>query len=109
MLQLIKDFLARVAGSSKGILVAEELYRSILTSLGSGSMIGLALTVLQTVLANAAIIFPNPLVGSLATMLLTLVIDLVRRLNHGPNPTPAPAPAPAPAPIPTPVPVPASV
>jgi hypothetical protein len=100
MLQLIKDFLAKVSNSSKGILVTEELFRSILTSLGSGSIIGLVLTVLQTVLANTATIFPNPLVGSLATMLLTLVVDLVRRMNHGTIPTPAPAPAPAPVPVP---------
>lgn len=82
MLNVIKAFFARVAGSGKGILVAEELYRSILTSVGSGGMVGLVLTVLQAVLAHSATIFPNPLVGWLASMLLTLVIDLLRRLNH---------------------------
>jgi hypothetical protein len=91
MLNLIKEFLSSVANSSKGFLNAEELYRSIVTALGSGSFLGLVLTIFQSLLANAATIFPNPIVSALATMLLTLIVDLLRRLNQGgkPNPTPA--------------------
>jgi hypothetical protein len=105
MLQVIKDFLAKVAGAGKGFLLPEELYRSIITSLGSGGMIGLIMTMLQAVLTNTATIFPNPLVGSLATMVLTLVIDLFRRMNQGSTPAPAPVPTPGPAPVPVPTPV----
>ena len=99
MLKLIRDYLDRVAGSYKGILIPEELARSILTSLGSGSFIGLLLSLCQAILIHAAIIFPNPIVASLATMLLTLIIDLIRRLNQGdkpPSPIPTPPPTPAP-------------
>ncbi len=38
-------------------------------------------------------IFPNPIVGALATMLLTLVVDLLRRLNQGTKPATPVAPA----------------
>jgi hypothetical protein len=86
MLKFLKNFLAAVDGTKKGILVPEELIRSIITSLGSGSLIGLVLTVLTTIQANTALIFPNPAVGSVATVVITLVIDLLRRLNHGPDP-----------------------
>ncbi len=44
MLKLFQDFFASVADSAKGFLNAEELYRSILTALGSGSALGLVLT-----------------------------------------------------------------
>ena len=95
MLNLIKEFFASVANSTKGFLNAEELYRSILTALGSGSFLGLVLTVFQAVLANVGMIFPNPAIGALATMLLTLVVDLLRRLNQGGKPAPTPVlPAP---------------
>ena len=86
MFNLLKKFFAAVADTKKGILIPEELLRSILTSLGSGSMIGLALTVFQSLLTNAGVIFPNPLVGGVVTVVLTLVIDLIRRLNQGPTP-----------------------
>jgi hypothetical protein len=88
MLKLIKEFLAAVSGAKKGLLVPEELFRSVVTALGSGSALGLVLMVLQTVVTNVALIFPNPIVASLATMSLSLVIDLVRRLGHGAAPVP---------------------
>ncbi len=81
-----------MSDSAKGFLNPEELYRSILTALGSGSALGLVLAVVQALLSNVAVIFPNPIVGALATMLLTLVVDLLRRLNQGGKPTPTPAP-----------------
>lgn len=94
MLNQIKAFFSTVAGSTKGFLNAEELYRSILTALGSGSTLGLILTVLQMLLAHVTTIFPNPVASGLATMVLTLIVDLLRRINQGNQPTPAPAPAP---------------
>ncbi len=92
MLKLIKRFFAAVADGTKGFLNVEELTRSIVTALGSGSVLALALTVVQAMLAHVALIFPDPTVGALATTVLTLVVDLLRRLNHGePAPTPGPA------------------
>jgi hypothetical protein len=93
MFNLIKEFFAAVANGTKGLLNAEELFRSIVTALGSGSFLGVALTILQALLAHISVIFPNPVVSALATMLLTLVVDLLRRLNQGDKPAPAPAPA----------------
>ena len=65
--------------------------RSIMTAVGSGSMVGGLAMLVQTILADVPAIFPNPVVSSLASLTLTLILDLVRRMDHGkaPNPTPA--------------------
>jgi hypothetical protein len=104
VLTIFQNFFSDVEGSIKGSLNAEELYRSILTSLGSGTSVGILLTVVQAVMTNVTTIFPNPTVAALATGLLTLVVDILRRQSQGNNPTPAPAPAPSPAPAPIPAP-----
>jgi len=98
MLSALKNFFAQPNGSIKGALSPEELFRSILASLGSGTTIGIVMILLQSVLTNASTIFPNPTVASLATAFLTLVIDLLRRQTQGNNPAPTPAPTPAPVP-----------
>jgi hypothetical protein len=92
MLPIIKQFFAKAEGSIQGYLNPEELYRSIVTSFGSATSMGLLLLILQAVQTNAATIFPNPTVASLATGLLTLVIDLLRRQAQGSTPAPTPAP-----------------
>jgi len=95
MLKLLKDFFAAVINTRKGILVPEELLRSILASLGTGSVMSLVLTVVQSLLAHVSLIFPNPLIGGLVTLVLTLLLDLTRRLNQGPAiPVPVPGPVP---------------
>lgn len=99
MLNLIKKFLAAVPKASKGILLPEELFRTILTALGSSSIMGLLLMALHAVLVNVAVIFPTPIVASLATAILTIVVDQVRRLEHGAAPDPTPTPSPTPSPI----------
>ena len=103
MLSAFKNFFAHAEGSTKGLLSPEELYRSILTSLGSGSTIGVVMLLLQSLMSNASTIFPNPTVASLATALLTLVLDLLRRQSQGDKPAPTPTPTPTPAPTPTPM------
>ena len=99
MLSFLKKFFADVEGSTQGFLNPEELYRSILTSLGSGTLVGVLVMLVQAILTNTAIIFPNPAVASLATVILTLVLDLLRRQNHGTLVSPVvpviPAPSPA--------------
>ena len=95
MLNLLKHFFADVRGSRQGILVPEELYRSILTSLGSGTIIGIVVVILQAVLDHVVSIFPDPAIASLASISLTLILDLLRRQNHGDKPAAAPVINPA--------------
>jgi len=82
-MSFLKAFFSHVIGTKKGILVPEELYRSIMTSLGSGGLVGLALMILQSVLSHVAGIFPNAGVAGFATLSITLIMDLLRRLNQG--------------------------
>lgn len=94
MFAALKQFFADVRGSKPGILVPEELFRSIVTSLGSGTIIGIVVLVLQAVLDHVVSIFPDPAIASLASIVLTLILDLLRRQNHGDKPPLAPAVAP---------------
>jgi hypothetical protein len=86
MLNVIKSFLAPVPKTIRGILLPEELFRSVLTAFGSGSLMGLLLVALQAVLSSVAVIFPSPIVASLATAILTIVVDQVRRLEQRSTP-----------------------
>ncbi len=99
MTKYLHDFFAQVTDAHKGFLVPEELYRSIVTALGSGGVVGLALMIVQGVLAHVAVIFPNPTIGGLATISLTLIIDLLRRQNQGSGPAGVPVPVAVPVPI----------
>lgn len=101
MLSTLKKFFAAAEGSIKGVLIPEELARAILTSLGSGTIVGLAIIMLQAILSHVASIFPNPAVASLASMILILVLDLLRRQNQGSDHALTVTPAPNPAPHPT--------
>ena len=83
MFAALKHFFADVKGSKAGILVPEELFRSILTSVGSGTIIGIIVMVLQAVLDHVVSIFPDPAIASLASITLTLILDLLRRQTHG--------------------------
>jgi hypothetical protein len=91
VLPILKMFFADVEGSIKGNLNPEELYRSILTAFGSATSVGVMMVIIQAILSNVATIFPNPTVASLATGLLTLVLDLLRRQSQGVTPAPAPS------------------
>lgn len=106
-LAAIKDFFGAVRGGLKNVVNAEEIFRSIVASFGAGGLVGLAITILTAVLAHAAVIFPNPAVAALATTVITLVVDLLRRLSHGDEPAPEPVPSPNPGPAPAPAPKPA--
>lgn len=98
------SFFAKVEGSFKGFVNPEELFRSIITALGSGTVIGLLILVLQALLTNVSAILPDPAIASLVSMVLTLVLDLLRRQAQGTTPTPVTPVAPvapvAPASIP---------
>jgi hypothetical protein len=90
LLALLQSFFSAAEGSIKGFLNPEEFFRSILTALGSGTSIGLVMAALHSILTNAVTIFPNPSVAALATGLLTLVIDILRRQSQGSPPSPTP-------------------
>lgn len=113
MLAALRHFFADVKGSRPGVLVPEELYRAIMTSVGSGTLIGLLVVVLQAMLDHVVSIFPDPAIASLASISLTLILDLLRRQSHGDKPSNS-VPVPVatlptgPIPVPTPVPIPAA-
>ena len=86
MFAAIKHFFSDVKGSAPGVLVPEELFRAIVTSLGSGTIIGLVVMILQALLDHVVSIFPDPAIASLASITLTLVLDLLRRQTHGDKP-----------------------
>ncbi len=86
----LPNFFKAVDGSVKGSLNTEELYRSVLTALGSGTTVGLLILVLQAVLDHVGAIATTPAAASSLAMFLTLVLDLLRRLNHGAHPTSTP-------------------
>ena len=92
VLQKLMSFLGKVDGARKGLIVPEELYRSIVTALGSGAATSLLIALLQAVVDHSGEVFPDPSVAGPATAFLALVIDLLRRQNQG---TPKPADAPA--------------
>jgi hypothetical protein len=96
MLASLKRFFTVAESSIQGYLSPEELYRSVLTAFGSGTTIGVLILVLQSILTDVSTIFPSPAVASLATIILTMVLDLLRRQSQGNVPTP-PTPTPAPA------------
>jgi hypothetical protein len=104
----IRKFFSDVKGSARGILIPEELYRSIIAALGSGTIVGLVILILQSVLDHVGVIFPNPSASSLMTMLLTLILDLLRRQNHGGKPSPVMVPGTIDIPSPSPVAMPES-
>ncbi len=90
MFAALKHFFSDVKGSAPGVLVPEELFRAIVTSLGSGTIIGLVVMILQGLLDHVVSIFPDPAIASLASISLTLILDLLRRQTHGDKPVVTP-------------------
>jgi hypothetical protein len=84
-----RDFLGPAPGALKDHLNTVELSRIVITSLAAGGSI---LTLLQAILMNVGTIFPAPTDAALAAVCLTLILEAVRRLNHGENCVPAAAP-----------------
>ncbi len=86
MFAKILAFLSPVAGSVKGFINAEELFRAVLTavaaSVGTGSVASILTAVLTTISASAATIFAGPAIP-LATFGIGLVLELLRRKTQG--------------------------
>jgi hypothetical protein len=84
-LKSIRDFLGPAANSLKNHLNARELIRVVVTALVAGG--GVA-GVLQALLAAVGTVFIGPGDAAVATTVITLVLEVVRRLDHGqPVPT----------------------
>jgi hypothetical protein len=95
ILSKIVALLGPAANSIKGHVNTKELLRVTITALISGGGLLGVLTAYSGDLSSL-VIGVTPPVLSIIGFILTFVIDLVRRLNHG---APAPAPAPAPGPV----------
>lgn len=84
MMYTLRKFFRPPYGSSPGYISSEEVFRAILLGLAAGALVGIALLALR----EATGVGPDPRRASLATALLALVLDLLRRLDHeatGPN------------------------
>ncbi len=84
VLAKVSGFFSAVPGSLKGHLNTTELLRIAITALTAGGGI---LGILQMVLQNVGMIFPAPSDAALAGAVLTILIESLRRLNHGGSPS----------------------
>jgi hypothetical protein len=73
-------FFAAVPGSIKGHLNTEELVRVLMTGLSAG---GGVLGLLELLRADVGVLFPAPNDAALAATVLTLLLEIRRRLTHG--------------------------
>lgn len=78
-----QQFFAAVPGSLRDHLNFEELARIAITALTAG---GGVFGLLEAVLSQAPAVFPAPADAALAAALLTLILDVCRRLQHGDDP-----------------------
>lgn len=76
----LRRFFAEVPGSIQGHLNSEELVRVVVTGLSAG---GGALGFLELIRADAGVLFPAPNDAALATAVLTVILEVRRRLTHG--------------------------
>jgi cobalamin synthase len=79
----LRDFFTAVPGSLRNHLNAEELYRISVTALSTG---GGVFGLLQAVLLGVGNLFPAPTDAALAALVLTTILDSLRRLHHGDSP-----------------------
>jgi hypothetical protein len=79
----IRDFFGAVPGALKGHLNTIELSRITLAALTAGGGI---LGLLEAILLGAGTIFPAPADAALAALVVTLILESLRRLSHGQEP-----------------------
>ncbi len=76
----VRDLFRAVPNSLKYHLNQEELIRIAIASLGAGGgLFGL----LHAIVLNLGSIFPAPGDAGLAAVMLTTILDVLRRLGHG--------------------------
>ena len=76
----VVKFAKEAPRSLKGHLNLDELTRVAVASFIAG---GGAFGFLDSVVRNIGVIFPAPADAALAVMLITLILDVARRLQHG--------------------------
>ncbi len=76
----VRDFFEAVPGSLKGHLNTVELSRITIAALTAGGGI---LALLEAILLGVGTIFPAPTDAALAALVLTLILESLRRLGHG--------------------------
>jgi hypothetical protein len=76
----VREFLGAAPGALKNHLNTVELTRITLTSLTAAAG---TLGLLQAILASIGGIFPAPTDAALAALILTLILESLRRLGHG--------------------------
>jgi hypothetical protein len=89
---VIGDFVGPAANSIKGHLNIAELVKVAISAVAAG---GGVMGILNAALPAIGLIFPLPQDAALASMILTAIGEVIRRLSHG---TPPPSPSPVPAP-----------
>jgi hypothetical protein len=80
VLDRVGRFFAAVPGSIQGHLNSEELVRVLVTGLSAG---GGVLGLLELIRADVGVLFPAPNDAALASAVLTILIEIRRRLTHG--------------------------
>ena len=81
----VRDFFGPAPGALKDHLNGVELSRITITALTAG---GGTLALLQAILLNVGKIFPAPTDAAVAAVFVTLIIEALRRLGHGPETVP---------------------
>jgi hypothetical protein len=76
----IQHFFSEVPGSLKDHLNTTELIRIAVAALTAG---GGVFGLLQAIETNVGLIFPSPADTALASAILTLLLETMRRLGHG--------------------------
>jgi hypothetical protein len=84
----VRGFFGPAPGAIKDHLNGTELSRITITALMTG---GGTLALLQAILMNVSTIFPAPTDAALAAVFVTLIIEALRRLGHGPEVVPVQA------------------
>jgi hypothetical protein len=84
----VRAFFGPAPGALKDHLNGVELSRITITALTTGGGI---LALLQTILTNVGTIFPAPADAALAAVFVTLIMEALRRLGHGPETVPVQA------------------
>src|SRR5947209_5624660 len=81
----VRDFFGPAPGALKDHLNGVELARITIMALTAG---GGTLALLQAILMNIGKIFPAPTDAAVAAVFVTLIIEALRRLGHGPAAVP---------------------
>lgn len=83
----LKSFLSAAPGALKNHLNIDELCRVVVAAVSAG---GGVFAIFQAVLSQCGAIFPAPIDAAFAALVMTLILEATRRLDHGSDLQPAP-------------------